>query len=110
VTVIEALLQSESAPRKSPSASLQERQLFKSAAAFSNVEITWAVHLRCLRRRRQLHSNRPKRRNKRSTSPSPASGITENGCSSLCSSSIPISLKDAKVKGYTPCKIYHPPE
>ena len=32
------------------------------------------------------------------------------GCSSLRSSSIPISLKDAKAKGYTPCKVCHPPE
>jgi len=32
------------------------------------------------------------------------------GCSSLRSSSIPISLKDAKAKGYTPCKICKPPQ
>lgn len=32
------------------------------------------------------------------------------GCRSLTKSSIPMSLKDAKAKGYTACKICHPPE
>lgn len=32
------------------------------------------------------------------------------GCSSLRSSSSPISLKDAKAKSYTACKLCHPPE
>jgi len=33
-----------------------------------------------------------------------------DGCRYLASSKIPISLKDAKAKGYTPCKVCHPPE
>jgi len=32
------------------------------------------------------------------------------GCRSLGRSSIPISLKDAKARGYTACKLCHPPE
>jgi len=32
------------------------------------------------------------------------------GCRSLVSSSIPISLNVAKAKGYTACKLCHPPE
>lgn len=32
------------------------------------------------------------------------------GCRYLASSKIPISLKDAKAGGYTPCKVCHPPE
>jgi len=31
-------------------------------------------------------------------------------CRSLSKSKIPISLKDAKAKGYTPCKVCKPPE
>ena len=33
-----------------------------------------------------------------------------DGCRYLASSKIPISLKDAKANGYTPCKVCHPPE
>jgi hypothetical protein len=33
-----------------------------------------------------------------------------DGCRYLVSSKIPISLKGAKAKGYTPCKVCHPPE
>jgi len=33
-----------------------------------------------------------------------------DGCRYLASSKIPISLKDAKARGYTPCKACHPPE
>jgi competence protein ComEC len=33
-----------------------------------------------------------------------------DGCRYLAASRIPISLKDAKAKGYTPCKLCHPPE
>ena len=33
-----------------------------------------------------------------------------DGCRHLASSKIVISLKDAKAKGYTPCKVCHPPE
>ena len=33
-----------------------------------------------------------------------------DGCRYLASSKIPISLKDAKARGYTPCKVCHPPE
>ena len=33
-----------------------------------------------------------------------------DGCRYLASSKIPISLKDAKASGYTPCKVCHPPE
>ena len=32
------------------------------------------------------------------------------GCRYLASSKIPISLKDAKARGYTPCKVCRPPE
>ena len=32
------------------------------------------------------------------------------GCRYLASSKIPISLKEAKAKGYTACKVCHPPE
>ncbi len=33
-----------------------------------------------------------------------------DGCRYLSMSKIPISLKDAKANGYTPCKVCHPPE
>ena len=33
-----------------------------------------------------------------------------DGCRYLATSKIPISSKDAKAKGYTPCKVCHPPE
>jgi len=33
-----------------------------------------------------------------------------DGCRYLASSKIPINLKDAKAKGYTACKVCHPPE
>jgi hypothetical protein len=33
-----------------------------------------------------------------------------DGCRYLSMSKIPISLKDAKTNGYTPCKVCHPPE
>jgi hypothetical protein len=33
-----------------------------------------------------------------------------DGCRYLAASKIPISLKDAKTKGYTACKVCHPPE
>lgn len=33
-----------------------------------------------------------------------------DGCRYLASSKIPMSLKDAKAKGYTPCKVCRPPE
>jgi hypothetical protein len=33
-----------------------------------------------------------------------------DGCRYLATSKIPISLKDAKAKGYTACKVCHPPE
>jgi hypothetical protein len=33
-----------------------------------------------------------------------------DGCRYLASSKIPISLKDAKANGYTPCNVCHPPE
>ena len=32
------------------------------------------------------------------------------GCRYLTASKIPISLKDAKAKGYSACKVCHPPE
>jgi hypothetical protein len=32
------------------------------------------------------------------------------GCRSLAHSSIQITLADAKSRGYTPCKLCHPPE
>jgi hypothetical protein len=32
------------------------------------------------------------------------------GCRYVATSKIPISLKDAKAKGYTACKVCHPPE
>ena len=32
------------------------------------------------------------------------------GCKSLSKSNIPMSVKDAKARGYTPCRICHPPE
>ncbi len=31
-------------------------------------------------------------------------------CRYLASSKIPMSLKDAQAKGYTPCKVCHPPQ
>jgi anti-sigma factor RsiW len=33
----------------------------------------------------------------------------QEGCRYLASSQIPMSLKDAQAKGYTPCKVCHPP-
>jgi hypothetical protein len=33
-----------------------------------------------------------------------------DGCRYLASSKIPISLKDAKARGFTACKVCHPPE
>ena len=33
-----------------------------------------------------------------------------DGCRYLSASKIPISLKDARANGYTPCKVCHPPE
>ena len=33
-----------------------------------------------------------------------------DGCRYLAASKIAISLKDAKAKGYTACKVCHPPE
>jgi len=33
-----------------------------------------------------------------------------DGCRYLASSRIPMSLKDAQAKGYTPCKVCHPPQ
>ena len=33
-----------------------------------------------------------------------------DGCRYLASSKIPMTLKDAKAHGYTPCKVCHPPE
>jgi hypothetical protein len=33
-----------------------------------------------------------------------------DGCRYLSLSKIPISLKDAKAKGYTACKVCHPPD
>jgi len=33
-----------------------------------------------------------------------------DGCRYLASSKIPMSLKDAQAKGYTPCKVCHPPQ
>ena len=33
-----------------------------------------------------------------------------DGCRYLATSKVPISLKDAKAKGYTACKVCHPPE
>ena len=33
-----------------------------------------------------------------------------DGCRYLASSKIPIGLKAAKARGYTPCKVCHPPE
>jgi hypothetical protein len=33
-----------------------------------------------------------------------------DGCRHLAGSKITISLKDAKAKGYTACKVCHPPE
>ena len=33
-----------------------------------------------------------------------------DGCRYLATSKIPISLKDAKARGYTACKVCHPPE
>jgi hypothetical protein len=33
-----------------------------------------------------------------------------DGCRYLAMSKIPITLKDAKAEGYTPCKVCHPPE
>jgi hypothetical protein len=33
-----------------------------------------------------------------------------DGCRYLATSKIPISLKDAKAKGFTACKVCHPPE
>jgi hypothetical protein len=33
-----------------------------------------------------------------------------DGCRYLASSKIAVSLKDAKAKGYTACKVCHPPE
>jgi biopolymer transport protein ExbD len=33
-----------------------------------------------------------------------------DGCRYLSMSKIPISLKDAKANGYSPCKVCHPPE
>jgi hypothetical protein len=33
-----------------------------------------------------------------------------DGCRYLSMSKVPISLKDAKANGYTPCKVCHPPE
>ncbi len=33
-----------------------------------------------------------------------------DGCRYLATSKVPISLKDAKANGYTPCKVCHPPE
>jgi competence protein ComEC len=33
-----------------------------------------------------------------------------DGCRYLASSKIPMSLKDAKAKGYTPCKVCRPPQ
>jgi hypothetical protein len=32
------------------------------------------------------------------------------GCRYLAHSSIPVTLKDAKANGYTPCKVCRPPE
>lgn len=34
----------------------------------------------------------------------------KDGCRYLASSKIPMSLKDAQAKGYTPCKVCHPPQ
>ncbi len=33
-----------------------------------------------------------------------------DGCRYLAASKIPISLKDAKARGFTACKVCHPPE
>jgi hypothetical protein len=33
-----------------------------------------------------------------------------DGCRYLATSKIPISLKDAKARGFTACKVCHPPE
>ena len=33
-----------------------------------------------------------------------------DGCRYLAASKIPISLKDAKTRGFTACKVCHPPE
>jgi hypothetical protein len=33
-----------------------------------------------------------------------------DGCRYLASSKIPVSLKDAKARGYTACKVCHPPK
>jgi hypothetical protein len=33
-----------------------------------------------------------------------------DGCRYLSMSKVPISVKDAKANGYTPCKVCHPPE
>jgi hypothetical protein len=33
-----------------------------------------------------------------------------DGCRYLASSKIPMSLKDAKAQGYTPCKVCQPPK
>ena len=33
-----------------------------------------------------------------------------NGCRYLASSKIPMTLKDAKAQGYTPCKVCRPPQ
>jgi len=33
-----------------------------------------------------------------------------DGCRYLSQSKFPISLKDAKAKGYEPCKVCHPPQ
>lgn len=33
-----------------------------------------------------------------------------DGCRYLATSRIPISLKDAQAKGYTPCKVCRPPQ
>jgi hypothetical protein len=33
-----------------------------------------------------------------------------DGCRYLAASKVPISLKDAKARGFTACKVCHPPE
>jgi competence protein ComEC len=33
-----------------------------------------------------------------------------DGCRYLGNNPIPMSLKDAQAKGYTPCKVCHPPQ
>jgi hypothetical protein len=70
------------------------------------VSLLCPVASRCRLNRRRRGSQIP--RPKPSTSPAPARSIIATDAGTA--SKIPISLKDAKAKGYTACKVCRPAE